>query len=176
MVRLAGVLAAGLVAFAACTGDPSTASSTPVAAATTDSVASHTPTELRHPCAVITARVAGRALGRPVTARHVRDPLSARALECGYGRALDVVSEPDVRPLPVVVGLYIGVDRLLHHPVDVPGSDGAAVILEQDDAPTLTLFAKQGFVTHRIVVNIGDLDRAERVAVELATQLVAGNA
>ncbi len=157
-----------------CSGtDSSTAPAAP--AATGDSFASHTPADLRHPCAVVPARVVSRVLGRPVTDRRIPHPTNARRLECRYGPEVDLVSAPDVRSLGTIVGLYIGVDRLAHHPVDVPGTDDAAVILNPGDRPSVTLFAQQGFVIHTVVVHRGDLGRAERLAVRLAGLVVAGN-
>jgi hypothetical protein len=105
----------------------------------------------------------------------VRDPAAARRLECRYGDALDVSSSPDVRSLTSIVGLYVGADRVLHHPVSVPGSDGAVVILGANGPGSVTLFAKQGFVTHSVTVKLPGSDRAERAAVRVAARLVAGN-
>ncbi len=174
--RLAILLAAGVLALAGCSGDTSGPSRTPAAVATTDSVASHTPTRLKHPCDVVTGTSASSILGDQVKARKVRNRLAARTLECRYGRTLDITSTPDPRSITLIIGLYIGVDRLQHHPVDVSGSDGAAVVLVPGDRPSLTLFAKQGFVTHTVVVAGDDLGRAEKIALEVATELVAGNA
>ncbi len=155
-----------------CTGE---ASSTPVPAPATsgDSLGSHTPTRLRHPCAVVPAGVASRALGLVVRAHRVHDPSAARKVECRYGDALDVSSYPDVRSLPAVLGLYLGADRLPHHPVDVPGADAAEVVVDTDGS--VVLLAKQGFVTHLVSVRLPEEQPAERAAISVATRLVAGN-
>jgi hypothetical protein len=123
---------------------------------------------------VVPADVAGRALGVAVRARRVRDPRAARKLECRYGDALEVTSYPDVRSLPAVLGLYLGADRLPHHPVDVPGADAAELVVDTASG-SVTLLAKQGFVTHLVSVHLPDEVRAERAAVSVATCLVAGN-
>ena len=173
---LAGL--AGLVLLlSGCTGDassgPSGPSGEPVPTAT-ESHAAHTPAQLRHPCAVLPARAAGRALGRPVEPRRVPNPTNVRRLECRYGPSLDIVSAPEVRSLGTIVGLYVGVDRLPRHPVDVPGADDAVLVDNPGDRPSVTLFVQQGFVLHTVVVQ-APLERAERVAVRLAGLVVAGN-
>jgi hypothetical protein len=169
-----GLLAAVLL-FSGCGGDDSSSPAAVPTTGTTDPAASHTPADLRHPCAVLPARVAVRVLGRRVTARRVPHPANVRRLECRYGPSLDIVSAPDVRSIGTIVGLYVGVDRLAHHPVEVPGADDAVVILNSGDRPSVTLFAQQGFVVHTVVVHAADPGRAERVAVRLAGLVVAGN-
>jgi hypothetical protein len=169
-----GLLAA-LLLFSGCGGDDSSSPAAVPTTGTTDPAASHTPADLRHPCAVVPARVAVRVLGRRVTARRVAHPANVRRLECRYGSSLDIVSAPDVRSIGTIVGLYVGVDRLAHHPVEVPGADDAVVILNSGDRPSVTLFAQQGFVVHTVVVHAADPGRAERVAVRLAALVVAGN-
>lgn len=157
-----------------CSGGASSSPSTAPATPTTGSLAARTPADLRHPCAVVPARVASRALGRPVAGRRVATPTNARRLECAYGPGLDIVSAPEVRSLGSIVGLYVGVDRLPRHPVDVPGAGAAVVVANPGDDPSVTLFVQQGFVLHTIVVH-DRLERAERVAVRLAERVVAGN-
>jgi hypothetical protein len=179
------VLATGGLLLAGCSGEASStgASSPAGASGTDDSVAAHTPTDLKHPCDVVTSSVASRLLGEPVTTKKIKNKLATRTLDCSYIPAkqdvdapfLEIASTPDPTPLAPMIGMYIGVDRLQHHPVDIPGADEAAVILDPGDTPSLTLFAKQGFVTHTFVLGMDDLDRAERVARQLAARLVAGN-
>jgi len=166
--------------FSGCSGgdgssSPSGAPATPSTTGTTDSAASHTPADLRHPCAVVPARVADRVLGSRVSPRRVAHPANVRRLECRYGPSLDIVSAPDVRSVGTIVGLYVGVDRLAHHPVEVPGADDAVVIINLGDRPSVTLYVQQGFVVHTVVVHAADPGRAERVAVRLAGLVVAGN-
>jgi hypothetical protein len=153
-----------------------------IASAPADSLAAHTPGELRHPCDLVPGRAASEVLGFTVEARKVRDKLAPRAMECGYGRrggspVAEVRSGPDPTPVDALVRLYIGTDRLRHHPVDVPHADGAAAIVDPGPAaaPAVTVFAKQGFVTHTVVVRLPDEEDAERAAVELAGLVVAGN-
>ena len=142
-----------------------------------------TPTDLVHPCDVVTSKVASKLLGARVTAKKVEDKMTGRSLDCSYVPAkrsrdapfLELLSTPDPTPLDAIVGLYLGVDRLRHHPVDVPGASDAEVIFAPDVATSVTVFAKQGFVTHTVVIGIDDEDRAERLAVKAATLLVAGN-
>jgi hypothetical protein len=171
-----GAVGALLIALllTGCTGHASSTPPSPAPTTSGDSLGSHTPTTLRHPCAAVPAAVASRELGVRVRAVRVHDPHAARRLECRYGDALDVTSYPDVRSLPSILGLYLGTDRLAHHPVDVPGADGAEVVLDPD-AGSATLLAKQGFVTHLVTARLPDAARAERVAVSVATRLVAGN-
>jgi hypothetical protein len=118
-----------------------------------------------------------------VRTQRVEDQMTGRSLDCSYLPAkqtpdapfLELLTAPDPTPLDAIVGLYLGVDRLRHHPVDVAGASDAEVIFAPDVATSVTLFAKQGFVTHTVVIGIDDEDRAERLAVEAATLLVAGN-
>ena len=70
--------------------------------------------------------------------------------------------------------LYLGVDRLPHHPVDITGADDAEVVLEPED-DLVTVFLKQGFVTHAVVLDVGDLERGERIGIRLAKLVLAGN-
>jgi hypothetical protein len=124
----------------------------------------------------------GRVLDEEVTARKVTSELAARTLTCRYvpdgqgrdPRLLEIQSTPDPTSLDSLVRLYVGVDRLQHHPVEVAGADEAAIILQPDD-DLVTVFAKQGFVTHAVVLGLADLDRGERVAVRLASLVVAAN-
>ena len=142
-----------------------------------------TPTDLVHPCDVVTGKIASKLLGAQVTAKRVEDKMTGRSLDCSYVPAkqtpdapfLELLSAPDPTPLDAIVGLYLGVDRLRHHPVDVPGASDAEAIFDPEVATSVTVFAKQGFVTHTVVIGVDDVDRAEPLAVEAATLLVAGN-
>jgi hypothetical protein len=143
-----------------------------------------TPDPLRHPCAVVTSKVATRLLGVTVTAKRIEDPMAGRSLDCGYTPAtpdagtpfLEIVSTPDPTPIARLVGLYLGVDRLPHHPTDVTGADDAEVIVDPDPtAPGITVFVKQGFVTHTIVLGLDDVALAERIALQAAAIVVRGN-
>jgi hypothetical protein len=184
--RLAlSVMVPVLVLGAGCTGsDSKPARPAPSASVTTNALAEHTPDKLRHPCDIVDGRAASRVLQRKVTAHRMHNKLMARALDCSYvvGRgdgtpALELRSTPDPTPLLALVGLYVGTDRLRHHPVDVPHADAAVVIIEpgQRSTPTVTLFAKQGFTTHTVVVRLLSEANAERAAIELASLVVAGN-
>ena len=81
--------------------------------------------------------------------------LAARTLDCSYVPAetdvdapsLEIRSAPDPGTLDAMLRLYLGVDRLPHHPVDITGADDAEVVLEPEDG-LVTVFLKQGFVTH----------------------------
>ena len=114
------------------------------------------------------ASTVGRLLGEKVTARKVTSELAARTLTCSYvpdeqdrdAPFLEVRSTPDPIPLDAMVGLYLGVDRLQHHPVEIDGADDAEVILQPDD-DLVTVFAKQGFVTHTVILGVDDLGRGE---------------
>jgi hypothetical protein len=188
-VRLGHALAAAILAagmLAGCSGDGSSdaqvlASKTP-AAATGDDLAAHTPSDLRHPCEAVPARSVGRVLDQQVTARKVTSELAARTLTCRYEpdgpdrnpRFLEIQSTPDPTSLDSLVRLYVGVDRLQHHPVEVAGADDAEIILQPED-DLVTVFTKQGFVTHAVVLGLADLERGERVAVRLARRVVAAN-
>ena len=50
--------------------------------------------------------------------------------------------------------------------------DEVVVGLEDD---LVTVFVKQGFVTHAVVLDVGDLERAERIGIRLAKLVLAGN-
>ena len=39
----------------------------------------------------------------------------------------------------------------------------------------MTVFAKQGFVTHAVVLGVGDLERGERIASGWRSLVLAGN-
>jgi hypothetical protein len=162
----------------------STSNARPAPATETDEEpAVATPTDLVHPCEVVTGKIASKLLGARVTAKRVEDKMTGRSLDCSYVPAkqtpdapfLELHSAPDPTPLNAIVGLYLGVDRLRHHPVDVSGASDAEAIFDPDVATSVTVFAKQGFVTHTVVIGIDDVDRAERLAVKAATLLVAGN-
>ena len=178
------LLALGLVAMAVagCSDEESSAPHAlpPVSPGTESSLAAHTPSELRHPCRIVTAADAGNLLGVRVRAERADDPQTARTLDCRYvasqqsAPVLEIRSHPDTNPVGALVRLYVGVDRLRHHPVDVPGSDGAEAVLQPEDE-LLTMFVKQGFVTHTVVVRLADLDRGERVAAAVAAAVVDGN-
>jgi hypothetical protein len=68
----------------------------------------------------------------------------------------------------------MGRDRLPHHPVDITGADDAEVVLKPED-DLVTVFFKQGFVTHAVVLEVGDLERAERIGIRLAKLVLAGD-
>jgi hypothetical protein len=169
------LLAAALLtsALAGCREDGSSVPSVPAPVAV--SSIGPTPDPLRHPCAALPASTAGRLLGVRVVARHVHDPLSGRALTCaytGHGVRLQIRSTPDPTPIGRLVGLYVGTDRLLHHPVAVPGAD-AAELVELPAEHRVTLLAKQGYVTHLLVLSGLPSRRADRLLVALTTTLVA---
>ena len=183
-----GVLLGVLLGTLALTGCDDAGSSTAATVPTPptepdDESAVATPTDLVHPCDVVTGKVASKLLGARVTATRVEDTMTGRSLDCSYVPAkqtpgapfLELLTAPDPTPLNAIVGLYLGVDRLRHHPVDVPGASDAEAIFDPDVATSVTVFAKQGFVTHTVVIGIDDVDRAERLAVQAATLLVAGN-
>jgi hypothetical protein len=181
---LALALAAGMLA--ACSGEESPdvqrAAPRTSSVAPGDDLAAHTPTDLRHPCRAVPARAVGRVLDENVTSREVTSELAPRTLTCGYAPDqrdgkwpfLEIQSIPDPTPLAALVGLYLGVDRLQHHPVDVAGADDAEVILQPDDG-LVTVFAKQGFVTHSVILVLDNLERGELIAVRLARLVVRGN-
>ena len=52
--------------------------------------------------------------------------------------------------------------------------DGDQVVLEPEE-DLVTVFFKQGFVTHAVVLAVGDLERAERIGIRLAKLVLAGN-
>ena len=53
----------------------------PTSVETTDDIGSHTPTDLQHPCDLVSARTASKALGEKVTAHRVTSKLAARTLD-----------------------------------------------------------------------------------------------
>jgi hypothetical protein len=167
-----------LLAGAGCrVGDASSQSEESVASATPDLLAEHTPAELGHPCDLVPGRAASEVLGFAVQARRVPDKV-----ECDYGRrgtppVVELRSGPDPTPVEALVRLYIGTDRLRHHPVDVPYADRAAAVVDAVSAatPVVVVFAKQGFVTHTVVVRLPDEAASESAAVALAGLVVAGN-
>jgi hypothetical protein len=180
-------LALAAVVLTGCSGDSSSpaalgSASGPTAVETMDDIGSHTPTDLQHPCDLVTRRTAGEALGEQVDAHRVTSKLAARTLDCSYAPAatpgdaplLEIRSTPDPGTLDAMLRLYLGVDRLPHHPVDITGADDAEVVLDPED-DQVTVFLKQGFVTHAVVLDIGDLERAERIGVRLAKLVLAGN-
>lgn len=159
-----------------------TGTSGPSSVETPDDIGSHTPTDLQHPCDLVPGRTASRALSEKVTAHRVESKLAARTLDCSYVPAemdmdapfLEIRSTPDPVTLDAKLRLYLGVDRLPHHPVDITGADDAVVVLEPED-DLVTVFVKQGFVTHAVVLDVGDLGRAERIGIRLAMLVLAGN-
>ncbi len=175
----------GVLSLTGCddAGSSTTAAAPPVATETDEEPVVATPTDLVHPCDVVTSTIASTLLGARVTAKKVEDEMTGRSLDCSYVPAkqtpgapfLELLTAPDPTPLDAIVGLYLGVDRLRHHPVDVPGASDAEAIFDPDAGTSVTVFAKQGFVTHTVVIGIDDDDRAERLAVKAATLLVAGN-
>jgi hypothetical protein len=180
-------LALAAVVLTGCSGDNSApaalpGTSEPTAVQTSEDVGSHTPTDLQHPCVLVTGRTASEALGQRVTMRRVESELTARTLDCSYVPAerevgapfLEIRSTPDPGSLEAMLRLYLGVDRLPHHPVGLAGADDAEVVLEPED-DLVTVFAKQGFVTHAVVVSVGDLERGERIGIKLAKLVLAGN-
>jgi hypothetical protein len=130
----------------------------------------------------VSGRTAGEALGEQVDAHRVTSKLAARTLDCSYAPAatqgdaplLEIRSTPDPGTLDAMLRLYLGVDRLPHHPVDITGADDAEVVLDPED-DQVTVFLKQGFVTHAVVLDVGDLERAERIGIRLAKLVLAGN-
>ncbi len=179
VVLAAGILAGCTVDDPAETGRPTPDSSS---SAAEDDLAAHTPNDLRHPCQVVPARTAGRVLGERVTARAVSSDLAPRTLTCRYvpdardsgASFLEIQSTPDPTSLDALVRLYVGVDRLPHHPVQVDGADDAEVVL-QPDGQLVSVFAKQGFVTHSVILGIDDLQRGEPIALRLARLVVRAN-
>jgi hypothetical protein len=180
-------LALAVAVLTGCSGDSSSPAaiaetSGPTAVETTDELGSHTPTDLKHPCDLVPGRTAGEVLGEKVTTHKVKSELAARTLRCSYVPAeadvdapfLEIRSTPDPVALDAMIRLYLGVDRLPHHPVDITGADDAEVVLEPED-DLVTVFFKQGFVTHAVVLDVGDLERAERIAIRLAKLVLAGN-
>ena len=117
-----------------------------------------------------------------MTARRVVNPAAARTLRCGYqpadngdGRpSAEIRSAPDVTSLRRLVGLYIGTDRLQHHPVEIAGANGAEVVL-QPNAGLVSVFVKQGFVTHLVVVRTHGPASSETAALRLADLVVRAN-
>ena len=184
MRLLVVVLAAGILA--GCWADDSTETGHPSpdssSSAAEDDPAAHTPTDLRHPCQAVPARAAGRVLGDRVRARPVTSELAPRTLTCSYesdsrdsvASFLEIQSTPDPTSLDALVRLYVGVDRLPHHPVHVDGADEAEVVLQPDDQ-LVSVFAKQGFVTHSVILGIDDLEQGEPIALRLARLVVQAN-
>jgi hypothetical protein len=180
-------LALAAVVLTGCSGDSSSPGAAPEPAAPTSAtpgdLGSHTPTDLRHPCELVSGRTASEALGELVIPRHVKSKLAVRTLDCSYVPAemdedapfLEIRSTPDPGTLDAMLRLYLGVDRLPHHPVDISGADDAEVVLEPED-DRVTVFVKQGFVTHAVVLSVGDLERGERIGLRLAKLVLAGNA
>ena len=183
------LLALALAAFVltGCSGDSSSSAAlaeptTLETSATSGDIGSHTPTDLQHPCDLVSARRASKALGEKVTAHRVTSKLAARTLDCSYvpvgmdldAPSLEIRSTPDPGTLDAMLRLYLGVDRLPHHPVDITGADDAEVVLDPGD-DRVTVFLKQGFVTHAVVLDLGDLERAERIGIRLARLVLAGN-
>ena len=154
----------------------------PTSAETTDDIGSRTPTDLQHPCDLVSARTASKALGEKVITHRVDSKLAARTLDCSYvpvgmdldAPSLEIRSTPDPGTLDAMLRLYLGVDRLPHHPVDITGADDAEVVLEPED-DLVTVFLKQGFVTHAVVLDVGELERGERIGIRLAKLVLAGN-
>ena len=176
-------LALAAVVLTGCSGGSSSPAAAPEpAAATSDDIGSHTPTDLQHPCDLVSGRTASKALGEKVTTRTVESKLAVRTLDCSYVPAetgvgaplLEIRSTPDPGTLDAMLRLYLGVDRLPHHPVDIAGADDAEVVLEPED-DLVTVFVKQGFVTHAVVLSVGDLERGERIGIRLAKVVLAGN-
>jgi hypothetical protein len=177
-------LALAVAVLTGCSGSSSApaAGPEPTAATSSDDMGSHTPTDLQHPCDLVSGRTASEALGEKVTTHQVKSELAARTLDCSYVPAetdvdapfLEIRSTPDPVALESMIRLYLGVDRLPHHPVDIPGADDAEVVLEPED-DLVTVFFKQGFVTHAVVLGVGDLARAERIGIRLAKLVLAGN-
>jgi hypothetical protein len=130
----------------------------------------------------VTARLAGSLLGERVTSRTVSSKLAPRTLDCRYvpagaasaGPVLEIRSRPDPGSLDTLVRLYVGVDRLPHHPVQVSGADDAEAVRDPMYG-RVTVFAKQGFVTHTVAVEVEDARRGARLAVRLAELVVRGN-
>jgi hypothetical protein len=185
-VRLLALALAAAV-LTGCSGGSSSpaalaGTSGPTAVETTDDIGSHTPTDLQHPCDLVPARTASKALGEKVSTHQVHSELAARTLDCSYvpsemdvdAPSLEIRSTPDPVTLDAMLRLYLGVDRLPHHPLDLTGADDAVVVLEPED-DLVTIFFKQGFVTHAVVLDVGDLERAERIGIRLATLVLAGN-
>ena len=185
-MRLLALALAALV-LTGCSGDSSSpgalaGTSGPTAVETTDDIGSHTPTDLQHPCDLVSGLTASKALGEKVTTHKVKSKLAARTLDCSYVPAemdadapsLEIRSTPDPVTLDAMLRLYLGVDRLPHHPVDITGADDAEVVLEPED-DLVTVFFKQGFVTHAVVLDVGDLERGERIGIRLAKLVLAGN-
>jgi hypothetical protein len=178
-------LALAAVVLTGCSGDSSAPAAGPEpttaeTSAPSEDIGSHTPIDLQHPCDLVSGRTASKALGEKVTAHQVKSELAARTLDCSYVPAetdapfLEIRSTPDPGSLDAMLRLYLGVDRLPHHPVDLTGADDAEVVLEPED-DLVTVFAKQGFVTHAVVVSVGDLERGERIGIRMAKLVLAGN-
>jgi hypothetical protein len=56
----------------------------------------------------------------------------------------------------------------------VEGADDAEVVLQPDD-DLVTVFAKQGNVSHSVILGLDDLERGELIAVRLARLVVRAN-
>jgi hypothetical protein len=134
-----------------------------------------------HPCDVVPAEVATDLLGTPVTTKRIDGELVPDVQNCSYvptdqspgAPFLELMSTPDGTSVDDLVRLT-GED-LEHHPVDVPGADEAEAMLDPEIAPTVTVFATLDGVVHTVVLGLDDVEEAERIAVEAAGLLVAGD-
>ena len=88
-MRLLALVGTAMVAvvLTGCSGDSSSSAADqprPSSATTSDDTASHTPTDLQHPCDLVSGRTASKALGEKVTTKVVESKLAARTLDCSY--------------------------------------------------------------------------------------------
>jgi len=176
--RAVAALASSLVLLGACgdgdtsATDPSPApASTPPEAGPSGSDDTAGPPD---PCSLLTEREAARVLGSRRSSERIEgDGITAGTVTCRFasGRdpedpALDVIvsdaAGADFDDLLRAYGAVPGTDE---EDLEVPGTDGAALLVEDDEAlATATALVLDDDVVHVVVGSAGEVGEARRVA------------
>ncbi|GAA1927952.1 hypothetical protein GCM10009737_32260 [Nocardioides lentus] len=129
---------------------------------------------LPDPCALVTAAEAAEVLGSRRSSERIEgDGPTAGTVTCRFAGGPDVddpgldviVSDADGADIATLTRAYGAVPGVEEEPLEVPGSDGAALLVEDDELLAVaTALVLRDDVVHTVLGSAPEVDEARRVA------------